>query len=136
MEVTQKSVKQWLKKTDRTRPWLAEQCEVELFTVNNWLSTSRGIPKRAESLIDRLMSEDARKEAEAQAPTQNLVLEFTVQEFDAISEAALSDGLKPKDWSEKQLLLLAQQDMSRMARRLHRYLPREEPAFLLNDEEE
>lgn len=119
MKVTQDSVKQWLKDHGRSRQWLADECESALQTINNWLGTDRGIPAKAVLIIERLMEADEAKAADEAGIPQNLVLEFSKESFSQICDVALSEGKKPRDWAEEELLKLAGMDMEELAKKLH-----------------
>lgn len=104
--VTQESVKKWLKDQHRTREWLADQCGTATQTVNNWLSTERGIPSKAIIVIQRLMAEDEERERiESRIPSA-LVLHFDREEFAVIQQAAREAGQNTDTWAEEQLRLL------------------------------
>lgn len=101
METTQESVKRWLAaRPDRDRYWLAAQCETEKKTVDNWLSSPRGIPAKAALIIGRLMRADL-ENAAAKEPieTMDVPLRVTVQQFDSYSRAHKeSDCATLRDW--------------------------------------
>lgn len=51
-------IKEWLRKTNRSRAWLGDECGVKLGTVNNWLCTQANIPHATRALIARMMADD------------------------------------------------------------------------------
>lgn len=115
MEVTRESVNQWLAETRRSQTWLAEQCEVSKQAVSNWLREKNPQPISAEAKLKImvLFEEDA---AKAQArPQQNLVLEFTDEEFTAIENAAVRAGIGPREWARCALNEAAEADMEALA---------------------
>lgn len=69
-----------------------------------WLNKkgeAREIPAAHKIIISALMEEDA---AAAQArPQQNLVLEFTDEEYTAIEQAALASLKTTRDWAKQTL---------------------------------
>lgn len=115
------SVKQWMDREGRTREWLAKQCNVSAKTVSNWLTTDRSIPSKAVLIIERLMSETPSGGTE-NVPGQNLVLSFNRQDFDAICDAALSEGKRPNQWAEETLREIANEDVHELAKRMKDYL--------------
>jgi len=115
VEVTRESVNQWLAETRRSQTWLAEQCEVSKQAVSNWLREKNPQPISAEAKLKImvLFEEDA---AKAQArPQQNLVLEFTDEEFTAIENAAVRAGIGPREWARCALNEAAEADMEALA---------------------
>lgn len=116
--MTQDSVKKWLIAHGRSRKWLAEKCEVAPQTVNNWLSTARGIPAKAEIIISTLMAaDDERGRREGSVP-QNLILYFTRSQFDLIQDCALAEGKRVNEWAQCELLKLAEEDIDAVDDRL------------------
>jgi hypothetical protein len=51
-----KEIISWLKAAGHDRFWLAESCGVQKRTVDNWLSSSRAIPRKAQLIIKTLMA--------------------------------------------------------------------------------
>jgi hypothetical protein len=106
MDITQETVSEWLDASipRRDRDWLAAQCGVGVRAVGNWLNqkgTARPIPAEHQITIRRLMEEDA---AKVQAtPLQNLVLEFTFEEYQRIEQAALAAPESVREWSIRTL---------------------------------
>lgn len=94
MEVTPDSVKEWLdryKDVGRDRYWLAEKCESEKRTVDNWLSSPAGIPAKAKLIIEKLMKADQAEEA-AKAQTDSpqlscLALHITTDDLNEWAKA-------------------------------------------------
>jgi len=103
----QDDVKDWLKENNRTRAWLADQCEAATQTVNNWLSTDRGIPNKAVIIIERLMEADRIRETEGTKIAHALTLEFSSEDFDAIEEAAHRADKKIRTWATDTLRNMA-----------------------------
>ncbi|MEY3895596.1 MAG: hypothetical protein RLZZ214_1115 [Verrucomicrobiota bacterium] len=88
MEITQETVKAWLAKyPDRDRSWLADQCGAEKGTVDNWLSTARGIPSKAILIIEGLMRQDAEIEPSQPVELVNLPVQCTPDQFDRYTRA-------------------------------------------------
>jgi len=100
MEITQDSIKQWLgDHPERDRHWLAEQCDSDKRTVDNWLSSPRGVPAKAIIIIGNLMRADLEAEkAKLPAPPMNLTLEVNTEQFDRYSRAALKEGKIITEW--------------------------------------
>src|SRR5687767_11235135 len=108
MEITPDVVKQWLAKhEDRDRYWLAEQCETEKRTVDNWLSSPRGLPSKAALIIERLMrvdeaaeeaAEEERKRRES-PELERFSVEVTSEEYDRINAAAMAQELLIREWA-------------------------------------
>lgn len=100
MEITRDTVNQWLENEHRSQSWLAEKCGVSVQAVSNWLRGNkyRPISAGAQITIRALMDEDAAK-AKAR-PLQNLVLEFSDNEYKAIGKAALAAGELVPSWAK------------------------------------
>lgn len=77
--LTKDDIKDWLKKTGKTRQELAEQVGVGLSCVNNWLSNSKTnlIPPLKLQLIERLMAESEQPPA-PQPPTPKEITAIAV----------------------------------------------------------
>ena len=110
MEIDPESVKKWLKRHVRSRYWLADQCEVTRGTVNNWLSSPRGIPSKAIIIIEKLIQGDDAREKAGAGVVQGLVLEFTQAEFDRICTKAMEAKKIPRIWAQDVLLKAANED--------------------------
>lgn len=110
------SVKKWLEKHHRDRNWLAAKVGTKKRTVDNWLSSPRGIPSRAELIIERLMHADAL--LEKKDPPQNLVLEFDSEEWELINEAALRAGMRTRKWAEDTLRKVASENIRELTQEL------------------
>ena len=95
MEITADEVKAWLSKYDRDRYWLAKICKAEKGTVDNWLSTSRGIPSKALRIIEKMMATDKEaSDATSQPPPDShLVLKIVMEEFERWSKAGLAKNM-------------------------------------------
>jgi hypothetical protein len=88
MKVTQESVKAWLAEhPDRDREWLASQCGAEKSTVDNWLSTARGIPAKAVLIIESLMRKDAEVSPQPPVEMVNLPVTCRPDQFDRYTRA-------------------------------------------------
>jgi len=118
VDITRETVNQWLDDgpAGRDRQWLADRCGVKVSAVGNWLNKkgeARPIPAEHQITIRRLMEEDA---AKAQVkPLQNLVLEFSDEEFTAIENAAVRAGVGPREWARCSLNDAAAADMEAVA---------------------
>lgn len=107
MVITKDKVLQWLEEHHHSRDWLAEKCRVARGTVNNWLVSPRPIPSKAVPIIQALMQADEERSKINTRLPQNLVLEFSREDFDQICKAAGKAGKGPTTWSEEQLRNLA-----------------------------
>src|SRR5690606_20769520 len=87
-------------------------------TVNNWLSTSRGIPAKAQIIISALMKADEAFARQQSALPQNLVLNFTRKQFDRIQDCAIAQGKRINEWAQSELLKLAEEDLKAVEARL------------------
>lgn len=118
MNITRDDVNQWLYKERRGRDWLAEKCGVGIAAVGHWLNkreNARDIPAEHQITISKLMQLDAAKHEMPDKTPQNLVLEFTQAEFDAICESAASERLVPRVWATDWLNALASMDNKSLA---------------------
>lgn len=113
MEITQDSVKAWLAKyPDRDRNWLADQCGAEKGTVDNWLSTARGIPSKAILIIEGLMRADAETEPVAPIEIVNLPATCTPAQFSLYTRAYKhSECEQFKDWITTRLDAAAESEL-------------------------
>lgn len=116
MEITKDSVKEWLSAHRRQRSWLAEKCGASTKTINNWLSTDRGIPSKAVMIIQKLMEEDAL--ADQAKPPHNLVLEFDDDEYEPIEKAALNAQRTVRDWAKRTLNDIASESVEEIAAKI------------------
>lgn len=107
----QEEVKTWLKKHNRSRAWLAQQCDSAVQTVNNWLSTERGLPNKAILIIEKLMEADRIRGLQGAEVKQVLTLEFSSDDFDAIERAAHRNGQKIRTWATDTLRKMATEDL-------------------------
>lgn len=114
----QKRVKKWLKDFNHSRTWLAKECNAAPQTINNWLSTSRGIPNRAKILIERLMEADYLRKTNQNTVTQTLTLEFNSRDFDMIEQAARLNQMKIRNWATQTLREIATRDANQLYNQL------------------
>lgn len=91
-------VKQWLDDFRHSREWLADQCDSNKRTVDNWLSSPRPIPRHATNMINTLMAQDYDKMKANVPPAQNIVLEVSRDQFNAYNRAANSKGQLIYEW--------------------------------------
>lgn len=85
-------VESWLTKINKTRMWLAEQCNVSPNTVKGWLSAGKPITGAAEALIQRLMEDERRIDPE-----------FSLTEWMQIEARAEAEGVTPQVWISRVL---------------------------------
>lgn len=113
MEITQESVKVWLANyPERDRNWLADQCGAEKSTVDNWLSTARGIPSKAILIIEGLMRADAETEPAAPIEIVNLPATCTPEQFSLYTRAYKhSECEQFKDWITTRLDSAAESEL-------------------------
>lgn len=113
-----KAIKLWLNDFDHSNKWFAEFLGIAPQTVYNWMSSDRPIPGRYHLTIQQLMRQDYER-AEAK---QNLVLEFTLDEYDQIEECARLDRQPIRQWAAHQLNRIADANLKAITpeiRRLH-----------------
>lgn len=116
--MTRETLKEWLKEHHRDdRQWLADQCGKSLNTVYTWFST-RPIPRDAQVIIQRLMDADEEKARVHATIPQNLVLEFSRDDFNAICDRAMKENKRPNQWAEDTLREIAQEDMDELEKHL------------------
>ena len=118
MNITKQEVSDWLKKFNHTRKWLADKCSVSKRTVDNWLSSPQDIPAKAIPIITALMHADEEKARIETVLPQNLVLEFSREDFNAICDRAIHERMRPNEWAEQQLRQLAYEDLDSLAQEL------------------
>ena len=107
MELTSETVKAWLARyrdVGRDRYWLAERCETEKSTVDNWLSSARGLPSKAKLIIEKLMEADAREEAANHQPVEaqlsHITLRITTEELNDWARAYKESAAESfEDWT-------------------------------------
>lgn len=125
MELDRKQVEQWLLDRGSDRQWLADQCQVGVRAVGNWLNKNapRPIPTAKQIIISRLMAED--EAATLAAPPHSLVLEFDDADYERIESRALADGVTIREHAKRRLLSLADysaEEVKEIANRLKRNL--------------
>lgn len=119
------NVKKWLAREGKTREWLAEQCDVSVRTVNNWLGSERPIPAKAVLVIERLMNFQQTPHPSAE---NNIVLSFSRADWDAICATAMKEGKLPNQWAEEALRGLADEDVETLAEELRPYVESQKEA--------
>lgn len=98
MRITSAGVKDWLANTGKDSKWLATQCGVEIRTVYNWLSTDRGIPAKAELIIDRLMKEESMPSISQTPPPAYVTIPTTLEEYLEWEKTALNEHKTLTNW--------------------------------------
>ena len=97
-------IKVWLRRTNRDRQWLADQCGVSKRTVDNWLSAGQTMSAAVTKLIATLMAADIQRIAEQPPKLLNaFVLEVDEPTFEAYNRAANARGLLMKPWAISEL---------------------------------
>lgn len=91
-------VKDWLKAIKKDRQWLARQTGSQIKTVNNWLSSNRGIPAQATRLITRLMEQFPTDISTPDAPENYIILSVNEATFDAWNSAAMAENKLLRQW--------------------------------------
>jgi len=129
MTPTKESIKAWLDSyPDRDRHWLAQKCEVEKKTVDNWLSSPREIPAKALLIIEGLMRADLEIDrAKAPVPPMTVVLEVPPATFDAYNRAATERGLLIREWAVQILNESARRDAEAKYQATHLRVAEDEP---------
>jgi hypothetical protein len=117
MNVDRESILQWIEDERRDREWLAEKCGVGLSAVGNWLGQSnpRPIPSKAVLIIRSLMEVDLARRAASSKTPQNLVLEFTDEEFSKLENAASLAGSPLRQLCKDSLDTAAEMDIAKIA---------------------
>jgi hypothetical protein len=110
MDITRKTVNEWLTEHRRKREWLAKTCGVTLSAVGMWLNKKGNpvpIPSKHQILINNLMERDkAEKGAKAPPapPIQNLILYPTRAQFNSWNAAYKhSEAETLEDWASEGL---------------------------------
>lgn len=115
MEVTRETVLAWLETTRRSQTWLADQCGVSKQAVSNWLREKNPQPISAAAQISIWKLMEADQATPAEKPAQNLVLEFTDEEFATIGRAALASNELVPQYAKRVLNEIAGEDVARLA---------------------
>jgi SOS-response transcriptional repressor LexA len=88
MNTTKEGIKAWLAShPNRDRFWLADKCDVEKKTVDNWLSSPREIPPKAILIIESLMRIDEENAPPSPMEIVHLPVECNVEQFDLFTRA-------------------------------------------------
>lgn len=102
---TKEEIKKWLKDNGKDRHWLAEKCEVEKRTVDNWLSPARVIPSKGILAIREILNPKNNEEDERKIvnfPSLNgvvaVAIPFSEDDIEAISKAAKADGMTLEEY--------------------------------------
>ena len=117
MDTSKEGIKAWLSKyPDRDRNWLADQCEVEKRTVDNWLSSPQNIPSKAILIIEGLMRADEESQPGKPMELVNLPVECSPDQFDLYTRAFRhSEQEHFRDWIISRLDAAADLDLSQSA---------------------
>ena len=119
-----KEIISWLKAAGHDRFWLAESCGVQKRTVDNWLSSSRAIPRKALLIIKSLMASKLSSPAAMAGVAQNLELHFSEKEFESICDIAQVLKLSPVQWVEAEVLKVIHSEPYRVLRALSQGEPK------------
>ena len=113
MDTTKEGIKEWLSRyPERDRNWLADQCEVEKRTVDNWLSSPQNIPSKAVLIIESLMRADAELEPPTPIEIVNLPATCTPEQFSLYTRAYKhSECEQFKDWITTRLDSAAKEEL-------------------------
>lgn len=103
-DLNSQEIIRWLKAAGHDRFWLAESCGVLKRTVDNWLSSSRAIPRKAQLIIKALMASELAGPVAQAGVAQNLVLHFSDNDFASICDIARVLGMSPVQWVEAEVL--------------------------------
>lgn len=100
MDASKEGIKTWLASyPKRDRNWLAEKCEVEKRTVDNWLSSPQNIPSKAVLIIESLMRADEESQPGQPVELINLPVECSRDQFDLYTRAfRYSEQEHFQDW--------------------------------------
>ena len=113
--MTREMIREWMTQNNHSRKWLADKCGVTSKTVNNWLSSDRGVPAKAIRIIEALVEFDQSGPVDSKP---RLVLEFTRKEFDKINLAASRNKMTVSRWAELQLKKLSDLELEEAKRKL------------------
>jgi uncharacterized protein YoaH (UPF0181 family) len=113
-----KEIVSWLKAAGRDRFWLAESCGVQKRTVDNWLSSSRAIPRKAELIIKTLMASKFSSPDAIAEVAHSVELHFSEKEFESICDIARVLKLSPVQWVETEVLKVIHSEPYRVLRAL------------------
>lgn len=95
--LTKSQVKDWLKKNNYSRDWLAEQCGVSKQSVDTWLSKSRDIPRHAELKIRQLMAGEKAPEMAVRIAPVEVAVELPPDVYDAFAWYAKEQKITVKE---------------------------------------
>ena len=105
MTITPGDVKKWLKEIGRNRFWLAKVLRKNKRTIDDWLSSSRGIPAHAQLSIMLLMHGNESVSGRVVRRTQILNLQFTEEEMAVLKKyQALHTGKSLEELAEEFVL--------------------------------
>ena len=113
-----KEIISWLKAAGHDRFWLAQSCGVQKRTVDNWLSSSRAIPRKAQLIIKTLMASKLSSPVAMVGVSQNLVLHFSEKEFESICDIARVLEVSPVQWVEAEVLKVIHSEPYKVLRAL------------------
>lgn len=99
MEISVSDIKDWLKKIEKDREWLAKKLFVSPYTVRNWLApkSTIPIPKAKLAFIQQLMEQS--KAIENKKVNYNDVLTFPVRLTPEEWKALLPPDIDPSDYA-------------------------------------
>jgi hypothetical protein len=100
VDISKQGIKDWLARyPDRDRGWLADRCEVEKRTVDNWLSSPREIPSKALLIIEQLMRRDMESDPGKPEDEIRMPVSCTPAQFDLITRAFKSSECETlREW--------------------------------------
>lgn len=117
MDTSKEGIKAWLASyPERDRNWLAEKCEVEKRTVDNWLSSPQHLPSKAILIIENLMRADLEAQPGAPVELVNLPVECSRDQFDLYTRAFRhSEQEHFRDWITTRLDAAAEEELGHAA---------------------
>ena len=115
--MTKEGIKAWLARyPERDRSWLADKCEVEKRTVDNWLSSPQNIPSKAVLIIESLMRRDAETEPVSLEDSMRLPVECTMDQHDLYTQAFRHSECEHfREWITTRLDAAAEEELAAAA---------------------
>ena len=117
-DLNSQEIIRWLKAAAHDRYWLADGCGVQKRTVDNWLSSSCAIPRKAQLIIKALMASKLSSSAAMAGVSQSLVLHFSEKEFESICDIARVLEVSPLQWVEAEVLKVIHSEPYKVLRSL------------------
>lgn len=95
MDALKQEIQEWLKVTEKSRKWLADQLFVDKRTVDAWLSTAGKIPPAKAELIKKLMEPSSPDVTGECRGALDLVLKLDAETYGQFAAWAAQSGFEP-----------------------------------------